>query len=191
MSSFGDQTIEGFAALVAQAEPAPGGGACAAVTCALAAALVEMAASFTLARPEVADRHVRMAEIAQRAAQIRPHALALADRDAAAYATVIDALALSPGASREERLATALSDASDIPLEIARLGAEIAAFADELQRDGNPNLSGDAAIASELAAAATTGAARLVTINLRDHPDDPRHEHARTVSAQIRALSDP
>jgi formiminotetrahydrofolate cyclodeaminase len=177
----GDDTLEAFAARVAARTPAPGGGACAAVACALAAALVEMAAGLTLARPELGDRHARMDDIARRAAQIRPHALALADRDGAVYAAVIEARARPAGAAREQGLAAALSAAADVPLEIAELGAELTALAGELQRDGNPNLSGDAAVASQLGAAATAGAARLVAINLHDRPDDPRLARARAL----------
>ena len=171
MRALGDETLAEITALVAQPEPAPGGGACAAIACALGAALAAMAAALS-GRGEIVDR----------AQQIRAEALVLADRDGAAYGAVIEAQRLEPGDERRERLADALSQAADVPLRIAELGAEVRELAIELERDGNPNLAGDAAVAAQLGTAAAIGAARLVVINLADRPADPRHQRAATLA---------
>ena len=62
------------------------------------------------------------------------------------------------------------TQASQSPLEIARVGAEVAELSAELARTGNPNLAGDAIAAALLAEASAQAAARLVTINLTDGP---------------------
>jgi formiminotetrahydrofolate cyclodeaminase len=148
--------------------PAPGGGAGAALTCALAAALAEMAARFAGREAEAA-----------RAGALRLRALELADADAAGYAPVLEAMRLpreSP--MRTARLHAALSSAADVPLAVAEAAAEVAALARSLAGSGSPHLAGDALTGAELADAAARAAARLVLINLDDMPDDPRRERA-------------
>src|SRR5581483_968107 len=99
---------------VASDEPAPGGGAAAAVSAALAAGLVAMTA-------RLSSRHLDEPE-------------------------------------------TVMAEAA---LAIARVGAALASLASLMSTQGNPNLRGDAFVAVVLADAATTGAARLVELNVR------------------------
>jgi methenyltetrahydrofolate cyclohydrolase len=166
---------EGFLAALAAPTPAPGGGAATATACALAAALVEMAAAIS-----------GHADVAARGAAARARALALADDDAAAYTAVIEAQRAGDAA----RIATALSRASDVPLAIAETAAEMAEAAAGVAATGRASIRGDAIAAALLAEAATAAAARLVEINLRDSPRDPRLVRARSLAglaAQARA----
>lgn len=162
-----DLPLRDLLARVADGTPAPGGGSVCAVGCSLAASLVEMAATFTLARSELADRHDRMREVQARAAELRHEALGLAERDLGAYAPVLEALAL-PVASPERaaRLQAAQLGAAEPPRALARLGAELAGLGAELACGGNPNLVGDAVTAVLLAEAACRAAAGLVELNL-------------------------
>jgi formiminotetrahydrofolate cyclodeaminase len=66
---------------------------------------------------------------------------------------------------RRKRIADALRVATEVPREIAAAAAEVASLADHLAEHGNPNLTGDARVASLLARAAATAAAELVAIN--------------------------
>jgi formiminotetrahydrofolate cyclodeaminase len=84
-------TLGRLVAELAQNTPAPGGGAGAATACALAAGLVEMAARFTLARPEYADRPDELRGALARAGQLRALALELGQRELGAYAPVLGA----------------------------------------------------------------------------------------------------
>ncbi len=77
-----------FLDLLAARVPAPGGGGAAAVTGALAAGLVAMAARFSEAQLPAA------ADVAQQADRLRARAAGLADQDAAAYGAVLDAYKL-------------------------------------------------------------------------------------------------
>jgi formiminotetrahydrofolate cyclodeaminase len=138
-----DQSLGEFLALVAQPTPAPGGGAVAAVTAALAAGLVAMAG------PEDPDVDT-----------LRRRAAALADEDAAAYSEVVQAR--QAGAS----VTDALTRATEVPLEIAATAAEIARCAAEMFRTGRPSIRGDVRTALLLAEAATCSAAHLVEINV-------------------------
>jgi methenyltetrahydrofolate cyclohydrolase len=169
---------------VAAQTPAPGGGSSAAWASALAAALVEMAAGFTLAREEYAPLHERMSATRSRAAELRARALRLADDELRAYEPVLAALGLPrDDPAREHRVATSLSRAADSPLEIARVAAEVAELAAEVATTGNRSLEGDAVAGAFLADAACRAAGRLVEINLRSTPDDPRVTEAEQLSA--------
>jgi methenyltetrahydrofolate cyclohydrolase len=168
---------------VAARTPAPGGGTVAASACALAAALVEMAATFAVS-PAGEDP-------GGRAALLRERALDLAEIELHAYEPVLAALRLPrDDPERAARVETAEREASRSPLGIAEVGADLAELAAELARTGNPNLSGDAIAGALLAAAAAQAAARLVAINLTE---GAAVEHAgalarRAVAARERAL---
>ena len=156
-----------------------------------------MAASFTLARAEYAERHARMAQLRTRAGELRAQALELAERELTVYAAVLDTLRLPEDApGRGERLDAALSDAADSPLAVARAAAEVAGLAAEVALTGNRHLRGDAISGAVLAEAACTAAARLAEINLTGRSGDPRREEAselpqRALQARLVALSEP
>ena len=123
--SFLDQPVRGFLDQVAARTPAPGGGVAAAVTGAMAAGLVAMAARFSTTRMPGAS------DLADQADELRRSAAQLADMDARAYAAVLDA-GRQPGDDgqrREARTREALLGAAHVPLEIAGIGARVAALA--------------------------------------------------------------
>jgi formiminotetrahydrofolate cyclodeaminase len=168
---------------VAARTPAPGGGSGSALTCALAAALAEMAARF--------DRSEGAAARIVRARAVRARALELVERERHAYEPVLEALRIdSADPERESRLAQARAAASSSPLTIARAGSEVAALAVECAEHGSPHLLGEALVAARLAAAACRAATDLVQINLRDDPRDPRLAEAATLARAAEAALD-
>jgi formiminotetrahydrofolate cyclodeaminase len=162
LTSFLDQPVRGFLDQVAARTPAPGGGVAAAVTGAMAAGLVAMAARFSATRLPGAG------ELADQADKLRRRLDQLADMDARAYAAVLDA-GRQPGddGQRRERMREALLGSAHVPLEIAGIGVEVAVMAARLAEAGNPNLRGDAVTGAVLAAASARSAACLVDINVR------------------------
>ena len=149
LDSFLDQPVRGFLDELAARTPTPGGGGAAAVTGALAAGLVAMAARFSAARlPGAGD-------LADQADELRRRVTDLTDLDARAYQSVL-----------ELRTREALHGAAVVPLEIAEIGARVAAMAARLAEAGNPNLRGDAVTGALLAAASARSAACLVDINV-------------------------
>ena len=161
MSSFLDEPVRGFLDQLAARTPAPGGGGVAAVTGAMAAGLVAMAARFSATRLPGAG------ELADQADELRRRLAQLADMDTRAYAAVLDA-GRQPGDDRQrrERTREALLGAAHVPLEIAGIGARVAAMAVRVAEAGNPNLRGDAVTGAVLAAASARSAACLVDINV-------------------------
>ncbi len=157
LDSFLDQPVRGFLDQLAARTPTPGGGGAAAVTGAMAAGLVAMAARFSASRlPGAGD-------LADQADELRRRAAGLAGLDAQAYAAVLDALRLPREAGQRRE---ALLGAAVVPLEIAEIGAEVAQLAARVAEAGNPNLRGDAVTGALLAAASARSAACLVDINV-------------------------
>lgn len=161
--------LQDFLDSVASREPAPGGGCVAAVTVAMAAGLVAMAARLSPDLPD-SERVVPQAE------RLRGRSAELADADAEAYAEVLATLSAtraSEPAERQDRRRAAFESATLVPLEVAELGADIARLAALLVAGGNPNLRGDAATAAYMAEAGVRSAAALVRINVASGGCDP------------------
>lgn len=171
-------SVHDFLDAMATDDAAPGGGAAAAVSVAMAAALVGMAA-------RLSTRHLDAAgAIADQADELRRRAAPLADEDAAAYAAVLQAFQLprDDGEARRQRIREALSQAADVPLAIADAGQHVQQLAVQLAEGGNPNLAGDAATAASLAGAATRAAAYLAELNLSQVGiDDERRRRASSL----------
>ena len=167
-SSFLDAGLKEFLDAVPARTPAPGGGAVAAVALSLAAGLTAMAARFA------PDDWGRRAEVVGRAEELRARAEPLADADAEAY-----------GAFMAERSGHAVERIVAIPCELAVIAAEVADLAAFVAREGNPNVTGDAAAGADLAAAVASIAARLVEINAE--AGDERVGRARELAAAAAA----
>jgi formiminotetrahydrofolate cyclodeaminase len=151
-------TLAGFLDQLAARTPAPGGGSVAAVTCAMAAGLVEMAAAF--------DGSGALDDVGARAHELRAQAAALADADGAAYAQVLEALRMPAGPERTARLDDAVGGAIDCPMQVLEIAAEVATLAADLAAHGNRNLEGDAITGALLAEAAARSAATLAQLNV-------------------------
>lgn len=173
-------SVAGLLDELAAATSAPGGGAAAALSVAMAAGLVGKCARFATAR--VTDAEARAA----RADELRAAALAAATDDAAAFGAVMSAYAEPRDADpegRRGRIAAALSGAAEVPLELAASGVEVARMAAALAGEGNANLRGDALVAAQLAAAGTQAALTLAETNLAQaKADDERLARARRLA---------
>lgn len=148
MDRLADQPLAEFLERVAAATPAPGGGSSVAVTCALAAALVEMAA-------RLGGRD------AERLRALRERALELAQEELSSYAPVL-------AAEDADQRATALVEASRPPREVADIATEVARLGTEAAQASSAAIRGDALAGVVLAEAAATAASRLVEINLSE-----------------------
>jgi methenyltetrahydrofolate cyclohydrolase len=154
--------------------PAPGGGSAAALACSLAAALVEMAAAF--------DQTGAAGDAGARATELRELALGLAERDLESYAPVLEALALAAEDPRRPvAVAAALGQATDVPLRVARAGAEVCSLAARVTASAGRHAVGDAVTAAVLSQAACRAAAMLVELNLKGTADERPGQAAQCV----------
>jgi formiminotetrahydrofolate cyclodeaminase len=187
------------------ADPAPGGGAAAAITASLAAALVEMVCNVSAGKASLAEYEQHLAQVRDAARELRTGSLTLADHDAAAFTALLAAFRLPRGnpeeqASRRAAVQAATLRAATVPLEIAGNGAGVARLAAQLPGRSARNMLSDVSAAATCAAAAIEAAAVNVEINLRALTDSAlrvtlsdrlaRHlddgERARQLAAEVR-----
>lgn len=180
MAASAQRAFESLLVDLAAQTPAPGGGCASAWAGALAAALGEMVAGFAGDPQAVA-----------RAKALRAELLAAGDRELSSYAPVLDAARLPKSdPSRKHRLDSALSEASQTPLSIARASTEVAELAAGIATRSTSAIAGDAIAAAVLAEASTRAAARLVEINLATHADDARLAEVRELTLRAAAARD-
>lgn len=132
-----------FLAALGERTPAPASGAATALTAALAAALVELAARFA------GDEHAVV-----RAKALWSRLSELADEDSEAYTAFMD--------DRNEGTRARIVA---VPEEIAACAEEAAQLADQVRAQLKSSVVGDAEAAAELARAAARVARRLAELN--------------------------
>jgi formiminotetrahydrofolate cyclodeaminase len=178
-----NQSLEEFLDAVAEDTPAPGGGTSSAMTTALAAALVEMAARIgansASAGESAEDAGDAAPDPAEQARGLRAEALRLAEEELTSYAPVLEA---KTPADRT----TALDAASEPPAQIAETAAEVAELGLLVAGSSSPAVRGDALTGVILADAAATAAARLVATNITSGPVFDRARDAAARAAKAR-----
>jgi glutamate formiminotransferase/formiminotetrahydrofolate cyclodeaminase len=166
-----DDSLSGFVASVAAAVPTPGGGSVVAHAGALAAALVQMVAGLTVGKKRYAAAEPEMRELGVRAASLGSRLSQLVDADARAYRSVSEAYKMpkepaTAATTRQQAVDRALIGAAEVPLETARVCADVAELAVAVAERGNANAISDAGVAALLSDAACRGAAYNVRINV-------------------------
>jgi formiminotetrahydrofolate cyclodeaminase len=167
---------------------APGGGSASALTVAFAARLVAMVARCS---PEWEDAGGVLAQ----ANAIGERAVDLAHTDGRAWEEALVAL-LDAGVTagddprRSFALEQKLEAAASAPLEIASLGADVAALAAAVGERCDATYRADAAAAAALAAGGASAAAHLVRVNLGVRESDPRLARALESEQTARELAD-
>lgn len=161
------ETLDGLLERIANASPEAGGGAAAALTGAVAAALVAMVGG-------VAARHsidIDVRGIVSEADRLRAHLVTLIARDVEAFARVVEARR-----RRDETRAGALRDAlvgaTEVPLELAAASARILEQCVAVLPAARPSTLADLGVAGALATAALEAAALTARANL-DELDAP------------------
>lgn len=173
-------TIAAFLSAIGDRTPYPGGGAAAAYAVAMGASLTCMVGRFSIVGADPV-------ELVARSEHIAVLALELLGKDADSYAEVlgVDAsrITMEPAAYREARR-RALHQASLVPAEVTRLGAEVVKMALALTDVANRYLIGDAITAGLIAQGGALSAFGLVCENLAG-TQDPLLEAAIGWSEEI------
>ena len=184
------RTLPDFLDALGSGEPIPGGGAAAAVAGALAVALAELVANFTVGRPKFAAVDASMRTVSARAQELRARLLALTADDERAFAQVSAAYTLPKSteeehAARDEAIQAALHVAMEPPLEVMRLGCEALELASEVAASGNPTVVSDAGCAALLGEAAVRAAALNVLANVVALKDTAAAQRGRGAVNQL------
>lgn len=173
---------------LASAAPAPGGGAAAALAAATGAGLVEMVCNLTIGKPAYAESEPTMRSACRDAATARTEAVALADEDATAFTTVMDAYKLPKQTEEEQRARSAAIEgamihAAAVPLHTGIVASRILDLVSEVLPGANLNVISDLAVAAASAGAALDGAAINIAVNrgsIRDSGERTRLAEALT-----------
>jgi glutamate formiminotransferase/formiminotetrahydrofolate cyclodeaminase len=174
MESFRRMPVEDFIGKLSAPTPTPGGGTAAAVVGAMAAALLNMAASISLKRSQEERTLQEARECSER---LRESLLYLADRDSAAYERVVEAYRLPKGTEEEKRarklkIQEALREAAEVPLRTAELALEILETARRMKGEIRSSVLSDLLVAVRLAYAGVHAALCNVDVNLSSMEDE-------------------
>jgi glutamate formiminotransferase/formiminotetrahydrofolate cyclodeaminase len=175
-SETGDRPVDSptsFLDRLAASTATPGGGAAAAYTAAMGAALVAMVAGLTVGKKKYAAVEAEMQEILSRAESLRADLTAAVTEDSAAFEAVMSALKMPKESPeqlkvRGEALEQAMLQAARVPLRVVNMALEVIELAVKAAQDGNLNAISDAASAAAMARAGLTSAGYNVRINLVD-----------------------
>jgi formiminotetrahydrofolate cyclodeaminase len=166
----GSLTVEGFCEVVASDSPTPGGGAVGAIEGAAAAALIAMVGRLTVDKAGFEDLAERMRALVETADAARAEFLVLADRDAHAFDSVMDAFRMPKETDQErvvrsEAIQAGYLAAASVPQEIARKAVDLMELAEDATAMGNPQAASDGMSASASLYAAALCAIANVEIN--------------------------
>lgn len=184
-----EKTVQDFVAELASPAPVPGGGGAAALGGALGAALVSMVCRLTVGKEKYAAVQGEIEEILGRAEELRQDLVAAIEADAQAYGRLAAAFKM-PRATDEEKEAraaavqSALVEATEVPLNIARLCAAVMDLCPATAAKGNVAAVSDAGVAVLLAEAGLHGALLNVKINLSSLKDAALAESVRRRMAE-------
>lgn len=172
--------------------PTPGGGAAAAHSGAMAAALVSMVAGLTAGKKQYAEAAPRMAEVGAEAAQLRTALETAAQEDAAAFEAVLAAYRLPKGTpeqqgARTQAIEQAMHGAARVPMQTARAALRVLALSAELTGSGLSSAVTDAAAAGALAHTALRVAGWNVKINATSVQDRAAAESWLAELAELEA----
>lgn len=167
-----NKTVIEFLDETASNNPVPGGGSIAAHSGATAAALVEMVANLTIHKKNYELVWEEMKEISCVAKQHREAFLLDIDRDAVAFDQVMRAYQLPKSTDEEidirrKHIQTALKQAANIPLEVAKRALEVIQLSQKVSERGNKNAITDSAVSAMMARTSALSALYNVKINLK------------------------
>jgi formiminotetrahydrofolate cyclodeaminase len=191
-----DKTVKQLLDAFEAPTPTPGGGSAAALSGAVAAALLAMVAGMPKTKTGTLEERAALDAALPEIRQLRAQLTSLIDRDSASYDAVVGAYRLPKAtddekAARRQAVRDALRLATDVPLETARAAAHLVAFGRAIQACGNPNARTDVAVAIHMARTAVVGGIQNVEINLDGVGDDAYAARVRSELDSLRiAISD-
>lgn len=187
-----DMKVRDLMELTASDAPAPGGGAIAALSGAFGAALAAMVGSLTVGKNGYEEVQAEMTDMSTEARKLSEKLLSAMDEDANSFNGYMAALKM-PKRTEEEKvfrrtaMQEALKSASLVPLNTAKMAAEIFPLAEAAVRSGNRNAVTDGLVAAMMARTAILGALLNVKINLGSIKDNTFVDELRESCAILQA----
>ena len=160
MKPFKHYTLEQYLEVLSRKTPVPGGGSAAALTAALGAALLSMAANYSLGKDHSKAVDRKLKTVLKKTEIIRKRLCELIDLDAQAYLKVAETRK-APLLQKQR----ALKKAREIPREVCKLCYQAVHLAPFLIEKGNRYLISDVKGGVEMLSAAFNAAKANVEIN--------------------------
>ena len=167
----------------------PAGGVVAALQAAQAAALLAMAARFSVRGKDAAIDRLAT-QVAEAGDLLRARAVGLATDDVAAFEAVKDAWSKPRGEERDGSVRRALAGAAEPPASVVSVAREVVAQAERLLPVVHRSVAADLAAAVDAAHAAASTSRRNVEANLADDPDHVLLDHLGDVDDLLRRAID-
>jgi len=165
-----DSSVEKFLDDLASGNPTPGGGSAAAIMGAMGAALVSMVCNVTIGKKGYEGVEAEMRAILHESEQVRRRLMAMVAEDIAAFDSILAAYKL-PKANDEDKatrgaaIQAGLRRATEVPLECARVCAEVIALSRRASERGYLNVISDGGVGVLAGFTALRSAALNVYIN--------------------------
>lgn len=179
MTSFASTPLSTFLAGVAAKTPAPGGGAVASTTGALAAALGQMVVAYSLGKKDLAAHQPALQQASAVLERARGLLLELAEEDAAAYSLVNELQKLPEGDPRRAELPAANLASVQVPLAVMAASVDLLRLFETLSVQTNRHLRSDLAIAALLAEAVAQASRWNVEVNVAFLSDEAEKEKSK------------
>jgi len=186
--------VEPFIEQLAAPTATPGGGSAAAASGAMAAGLAGMVASMSRGKKAYLQYESQLSEAIARLSQLREELKSAIDADAESYNVVMKAYRSAKESAGNANdggatIASALKQATSVPLGVAANVVEVAEIAAKLRPITNPNMKSDLVTAIALAKAALEGALANVEINLDSLKNDSPKDEAFVTETRKRAAA--
>lgn len=162
-----DKSLKTYLDDLAAKKPAPGGGSAAALVGATGAALLAMAANFTVGKEKYKQFEKEVSSILTKLEDLRKRLMAQVDGDVEAYTKLSAMFKTKKGRELDDDLKEAVA----VPFDIAKVSVDTLKLGLELVDRTNPNLISDIGVANELLVASYEGAKYNVEINLNSMHD--------------------
>ena len=164
---------------LASSKPAPGGGGAAALVGAIGVSLGAMVGSLTIGKKKYIDVEEEMKELVERSNELSRKLQSMVKADAEAFLPLSDAYRM-PSTTEEEKAAkdraiqSALTGATEVPLNILILCADAMELIVEFQKKGTRLALSDAGCGAACCKAAMESAKLNVYINLKLMKDEEK-----------------
>ena len=189
-NSVTDSSVEKFLDELAGGNPTPGGGSAAAIMGAMGAALVSMVCNVTLGKKGYEGVEAEMRAILDESEKVRRRLTAMVAEDIAAFNGILAGYKMSKGSDEEKTARTAaiqagLRRATEVPLDCARVCAEVIALARRASEQGYLNVISDGGVGVLAGFTGLRSAALNVYINAPALKD---RDFAERASAELQEL---
>ena len=144
-------SVEKFLDDLASGNPTPGGGSAAAIMGAMGAALVSMVCNVTIGKKGYEAAEAEMRSVLGESERVRRRLTAMVAEDIAAFDSILAAYKLSKATEEDKAVRAAaiqagLRRATEVPLECARVCAEVIALSRRASEQGYLNVISDGGV---------------------------------------------